>query len=143
LSGEVDALFIDAVYAGERLLDTPYARRAGHSGDRQGDGCRPRFGMGGHRQLPAYLRESSNSSPSSRIISSSRPSLNPVGTHEARWPSSNADSKALSPRSTAYDCLTMSTQYWSSSTILRMPLRWPSMVARRFRICFLSLCISF
>src|SRR5947209_7046915 len=36
----------------------------------------------------------------------------------------------------------MSTQYWSASTILRIPLRWPSMVARRFRICFLSLCIG-
>src|SRR2546421_603182 len=36
----------------------------------------------------------------------------------------------------------MSTQYWSSSTILRMPLRCPSMVARRFRICFLSLCMG-
>src|SRR6266852_2921310 len=37
----------------------------------------------------------------------------------------------------------MSTQYWSSSTILRTPRRWPSMVARRFRICFLSACMNF
>src|SRR5216684_2370839 len=36
----------------------------------------------------------------------------------------------------------MSTQYWSSSTILRTPRRWPSMVARRFRICFLSACME-
>src|SRR5437868_5879418 len=36
----------------------------------------------------------------------------------------------------------MSTQYWSSSTILRMPLTCPSMVARRFRICFLSVFIG-
>src|SRR5438128_11759017 len=36
----------------------------------------------------------------------------------------------------------MSTQYWSSSTILRMPRKWPSIVARRFRICFLSACIE-
>jgi hypothetical protein len=34
--------------------------------------------------IGCYLRESWNSSPSSRIISSSRPSLKPVGTHEAR-----------------------------------------------------------
>ena len=69
--------------------------------------------VAGLNRLPRwiYLRESSNSSPSSRIISSSRPSLKPVGTHEARWPSSSADSKALSARSTAYDCLRMSTQY--------------------------------
>ena len=45
-----------------------------------------------------------------------------AGRHARRqWPSRSADSNALSARSTANDCLTMSTQYWSSSTILRMP----------------------
>src|SRR6266567_6128663 len=72
--GEIDARLLDSRDFAERLFDTPYARGAGHPRNGQDD----RSCAGRTWRFDGHLRASWKSSPSSRIISSSRPSLNPV-----------------------------------------------------------------
>src|SRR5262249_55383316 len=129
LRGEVDVRFADAGHLCQRLLHAAHAGGARHPGDGEGllRRCRALGCHGWSLDRHRYFLASSKSSFSSLSTWSSRPSAKPVRTQPSRWPWSMTASSLSSARLTACVCLRMSTQYWSSSIILRMPLMWPSM----------------